>query len=125
MRKLKASEVKPTRLAILLEQNGKCALCQLPCTIENARLDHNHATGAVRGVLHNGCNALLGKIENNAARFGLKSIPAFGAGLGRYLASHLTNTTGLIHPLHKTEDEKREARNAKARQKRAAKKETA
>jgi hypothetical protein len=70
-------------------------------------------------VLHNGCNAMLGKIENNAARFGVKSIPAFGSGLGRYLAAHATNTTGLIHPLHKTEDEKREARNKKAREKRA------
>jgi hypothetical protein len=125
MRKLKATEVAGIRSAQLVAQGGKCALCGLPLTPTNARLDHDHSTGAVRGTLHNGCNALLGKVENNAARFGLKSIPAFGHGLGAYIAKHQTNITGLIHPTHKTEEEKRLARNAKARKARATKKGTA
>lgn len=107
-------------MSYLSAQNGKCALCLLPCTPTDARLDHDHKTGAVRGVLHNGCNALLGKVENNAPRFGVRNLAAFGQGVARYIAAHITNVTGLIHPLHKTEDEKREARNAAARKKRAA-----
>lgn len=84
-------------------------------------MDHCHTTGAVRGTLHRSCNALLGKVENNHARFGLPKdrLPAFLNGAAKYLLLHTTNITGLIHPTHKTEDEKRLARNAKARKKRA------
>lgn len=114
--RLKQSQIKPTREQYLSTQNGKCAVCQLPCTVQNARLDHDHSTGAVRGVLHNGCNSLLGKVENNAARFGVKNIAAFGAGIGAYLQKHATNITGLLHPTHKTEEEKRIQRNKKARE---------
>jgi hypothetical protein len=39
--------------------------------------------------------------------------------VAEYLQAHITNRTGLIHPLHKTEDEKRDARNKRARQARA------
>lgn len=87
-------------------------------------LDHNHATGAVRGVLHRGCNSLLGKLENNAARYGVRDIGTFTNGVGRYLLNHMTNITGLLHPTHKSEDEKRELRNKRARASRARKKET-
>lgn len=84
-------------------------------------LDHCHITGAVRGTLHRSCNALLGKIENNHARFGLpkERLSAFLHGTAKYLQKHMTNITGLIHPTHKTEDEKRIARNLKAVKKRA------
>jgi hypothetical protein len=43
--------------------------------------------------------------------------------LGRvilYWIRHETNQTGLYHPLHKSEDEKRERRNKKARTRRIA-----
>lgn len=70
----------------------------------------------------NGCNALLGKVENNAPRFGVRNLSAFLHGTAAYLQRHLTNITGLIHPLHLTEDEKRIKRNTKARATRAAKK---
>jgi hypothetical protein len=75
----------------------------------------------VRGTLHRSCNSLLGKVENNAARFGIKSLPAFLHGCAGYLQRHATNITGLIHPTHKTDDEKRLARNKKAVKVRAAK----
>lgn len=78
----------------------------------------------MRGVLHRGCNALLGKVENNHRRYGVHSLGAFCAGVASYLSTHLTNITGLLHPTHKSEDEKRLARNAKARKARATKKET-
>jgi len=71
-------------------------------------------------VLHRSCNALLGKVENNAARFGVKDLAAFSNGVARYLMIHKTNITGLLHPTHKTADEKRLAANKKRRTTRAA-----
>lgn len=105
-----------------MQQGGKCALCGLPGVIKDPVLDHCHKTGAVRGTLHRSCNALLGKVENNAARFGVKNLSAFLNGTARYLQIHTTNITGMIHPTHKTDDEKRLARNAKARKARVVKK---
>lgn len=121
MRRLKTTEVATTRAELLAQQGGRCSLCVLPCTPAHAVLDHDHATGAVRGALHRGCNALLGKIENNYKRYGVPSLPAFCAGTASYLQRHTTNMTGLLHPTHRTEDEKRERRNAQARKRRAAK----
>lgn len=96
-------------------------MCKLPMKLDDAVLDHCHITGAVRGTAHRSCNALLGKVENNAARFGLPKarMSAFLHGIATYLQLHSTNITGLIHPTHKTEDEKRLARNKKARVRRA------
>jgi len=46
-------------------QDGKCAICgkqfQTPF---NARVDHNHRTGEVRGLLCHRCNVGLGYIED-------------------------------------------------------------
>lgn len=103
----------------MAQQGNRCALCGLPGVSSDPVLDHCHKTGAVRGTLHRSCNSLLGKVENNSARFGVKSLPAFLHGCAAYLQKHSTNITGLIHPTHKTEDEKRIARNAKAVKKRA------
>jgi len=108
----------------IVSQGGKCALCGLPGVIKDPVLDHSHTTGAVRGTLHRSCNALLGKLENNHARFGVAEdrLPAFLHGAAAYLQKHKTNITGLIHPTHKTEEEKRIARNTKARKAKAIKK---
>jgi hypothetical protein len=118
--RLKSSEVSTVRGRLSSQQNGRCALCQLPLT--KPVLDHDHTTGAVRGTLHNGCNALLGKVENNYKRYGVVNLAAFLHGLAAYLQRHATNQTGFLHPTHKTEDEKRERRNTKARAARAARK---
>ena len=122
MRKIKHSEIATVRLDLYVAQGGRCALCQGQFTgSDYAVLDHDHGTGAIRAALHRSCNALLGKVENNAARYGVRQLSAFGQGLGPYLQAHTTNRTGLIHPLHKTEDEKRLARNKAARKRRAVK----
>lgn len=118
--RLKASEVATVRERLAAAQGGRCALCQLPLT--KPVLDHNHSTGAVRGTLHNGCNALLGKIENNYKRYGVVNLAAFLAGTASYLQRHTTNQTGYLHPTHKDDDERRELRNKRARAARAAKK---
>ena len=119
MIRLKTTQVAPTRLALLATQHGRCALCGTPCAADEAVLDHDHTTGAIRAALHRSCNALLGKVENNYKRYGVRHLGAFCAGLAPYLQRHVTNLTGLLHPSHKTEDEKREQRNAKARKRRA------
>lgn len=118
MQRLKTTEVSVVRERLIVQQGGRCALCQLPIT--KPVLDHDHTTGAVRGALHNGCNALLGKLENNYKRYGVVNLAAFTNGAAAYLQRHMTNQTGWLHPTHKTEDEKRERRNKLARAKRAA-----
>lgn len=121
MKRLKVSEVAECRSTTLTAQAGICGLCKLPCLPSEAVLDHDHTTGAIRGVLHRSCNALLGKVENNFRRYGVKNLAAFCSGLAPYLSLHSTNRTGLLHPTHKTDDEKRERRNklARARRKKA------
>lgn len=120
MQRLKTTEVAVVRERLAIQQGGRCALCQLPLT--KPVLDHDHTTGAVRGTLHNGCNALLGKVENNYKRYGVVNLSAFLHGLAAYLQRHQTNQTGFLHSTHRTEDEKRERRNTKARAARAARK---
>jgi hypothetical protein len=46
-------------------QGGVCAVCELPPYGKNLmHVDHNHATGKIRGLLHTRCNAqLVGIIE--------------------------------------------------------------
>ena len=120
--KLKGKDVKPTRSLLLEKQGFKCAICQQDCSEEQAVLDHDHKGGHVRAVLHRGCNALLGRIENNAPRHGLKldALIQFLHGAAEYIDVHRENVSGLIHPTHKTPEEKDIARKAKAKRKREA-----
>ncbi len=120
MTRLKTTQVAGVREELRLKQHCTCALCKLPCSADQAVLDHDHITGAVRATLHRSCNALLGKVENNFKRYGVQNLAAFCQGLAPYLQQHSVNRTGLLHPTFKTEDEKRIKRNATARKKRAA-----
>ena len=47
------------------EQNGVCAICELPEIRRRLSVDHNHETGKVRGLLCFICNTRLGIIEND------------------------------------------------------------
>lgn len=120
--RLKHSQVKDVRDQRWLKAGKKCELCGLPLAQADAVLDHCHKHGWVRGSIHRGCNSLLGKLENNAGRYGVKNLIAFAFGAATYLQRNSVFHSGLFHPLHKTEDEKRLARNAKARTTRAVKK---
>ena len=46
--------------ALLKTHGGKCIVCGMPVLDTKVRIDHNHATGEVRGLLCNSCNSGLG-----------------------------------------------------------------
>ena len=50
--------------AMLVAQNGVCALCFRPPSKYRLAVDHNHTTGQVRKLLCNGCNTKLFAIED-------------------------------------------------------------
>lgn len=106
-------------------QGGLCPLCGkvIDITIKGEGVtDHDHDSGQIRGILHRSCNAAEGKISNAAARWGAKSskyediIPYLEA-VVEYLKQPATQ---FIYPMHKTVDEKKDDRNKKMREARAA-----
>jgi hypothetical protein len=129
MRKLKRSDVPLVTAAILKRQDFKCPLCEGSLRATAAKtpaLDHDHATGFVRGVLCVHCNGIEGKVFNLSRRAKNKLTPKqWLANLQQYWETHSTpRYGGLIHHTHKTEEEARLARNAKARRARAKAKRT-
>jgi hypothetical protein len=59
---------------LIAEQGGVCAICRRP---DPEHVDHDHATGAVRGVLCFNCNGGLGQFRDS---------PVFLAAAIEYLA---------------------------------------
>jgi hypothetical protein len=51
---------------MLLDQNGKCAICDRDATHFKRKLsvDHDHRTGKIRGLLCMRCNIKIGHFEN-------------------------------------------------------------
>lgn len=121
MNKLKAKELKQYRVEVLADQEGICELCGNPLNSDEAVLDHDHYTGQIRGALHRGCNALLGRIENNCRRhlIPLASLADWLFGASQYLKLPQHQ---ILHPTHKTEEEKKIARNKKVQRKESTKK---
>jgi len=54
--------------AIIAKQKGRCAICQLKP--KRWTVDHDHSTGAFRGLLCNICNAGLGGFKDSIANLG-------------------------------------------------------
>jgi hypothetical protein len=69
---------------LLASQDSKCAICRLPwpqCKpakakrdgetifLHHLRVDHDHRSGVVRGLLCDACNTALGLLEERPARF--------------------------------------------------------
>ena len=50
--------------AIFERQGGRCAICRVEA---NLVLDHNHATGRVRGLLCDNCNKAIGILRDDAS----------------------------------------------------------
>ena len=122
--RLSASKLKEWREATWLAQGKRCAITGYSISLSEAVADHDHATGHVRGVLHRGVNSLLGKIENNHKRYGV-SLPMLRA-MAPAVAAYIEKdySANVFYPTHRTEDEKRELRNKRARDARAKKKGT-
>lgn len=67
--KLSAAEFR----ALWAMQRGRCAICLLPFPAETQtrtviRVDHDHVTGKVRGLLCNACNVGVGMFKDDAIR---------------------------------------------------------
>lgn len=67
--RLRAYNVTNAQVDAMYEAQGaKCAMCGLPVP-KPARhisvIDHDHATGKVRGIIHHKCNLLLGHAKAN------------------------------------------------------------
>ena len=48
---------------MIVEQNLSCKICG--ATLDDPQIDHNHATGKVRGLLCKNCNTSLGLLKEN------------------------------------------------------------
>lgn len=123
--KLARSGMRSHAHRLLKEQEGLCPLCNKAIDLSikgEGVIDHDHDTGRIRGLLHRSCNAAEGKISNAAARWGAKSssyteiIPY----LERVVQYLKKPASAMIYPMHKTPDERRDARLLKAREQRAA-----
>lgn len=121
MQKLPQSKVAPARAQMLADQGYRCVLC-CELVADDDVLDHDHKTGHLRGVLHRGCNAMLGHIENNRARNGLSGPRLFRMlmRVEQYLTADYSSNP--LHHSHRTAEQKRVRRNKLASASRARRK---
>jgi hypothetical protein len=47
------------------EQHGACLICEQPISLAELRIDHNHTSGIVRGLLCHHCNVLIGHAKED------------------------------------------------------------
>ena len=102
--KAKPKDIKPLREQYLGEQLGLCALCREPIDATEAVLDHCHKSGHIRSVLHRGCNAYIGSMENGLARN--KITPSRLTMILANFESYRISLKPIQHPTHKTPEEK-------------------
>ncbi len=120
MNRLKVSQIKAHRDKLLEYQYNRCALCGELLLGSSANLDHDHNTGLIRGVIHRDCNTLLGKIENFCNTFGHANIKEFLSRVYQYMTEY-NSGVDIYHPSYRTAEEKRLAKNARARKQRKLK----
>jgi hypothetical protein len=119
MQKLKSSEIALLRAQLLTEQQGLCALCNEFIEENKAVLDHCHKTGQIRGVLHRGCNAFEGNLVNAMPR-NLITLERLHNILARLMWYH-KQLKPLLHPTHKTPEERKQRAKKRAQAKRKKK----
>jgi hypothetical protein len=73
--------------AYMAQHDGKCEICErIPAADERGlHIDHDHATGAFRGLICNNCNGGIGRFQDN---------PEFLRSAASYLESH-SSAAGL------------------------------
>lgn len=114
MHRLQGKEIADFRKE-RIEEIIYCPICKIKLDFRS-HLDHDHKNGQIRDVLHAGCNRALGKLEN-----ALRMVPdpvAFLNNVADYIQWHKYAPSGIYHPTWKTEQEKKELRNKRARRKR-------
>ena len=121
MQKMARTQQRFWMVKQLKAQGGLCPLCKKEIDITKDRegvIDHDHATGECRGVLHRSCNAAEGKIRHAVVCWGTKTSDA--EQVTRYLqnlAAYLLQPgLGIMYAQHQTPEEKKAA--AAARRKR-------
>jgi len=50
---------------LLTQQDGKCAICRMAAGRKRLSVDHDHKTGAIRGLLCFPCNSALGRFKDD------------------------------------------------------------
>lgn len=123
LRKVKTTQVAAVRQEFADKQGGRCGICRQPTPAASQVLDHDHKTGVCRGMLCRNCNGIEGKILNLARRGQRQYDPHwFLTRIIAYWSEHdrPIREGDLLHPTHKTADEKRLRANKKARERRAA-----
>lgn len=115
--RIKPKDIKPLREQILQEQHGLCAICHEQINADEAVLDHCHKTGYIRAVLHRGCNAYIGHLENNMARNRITAqrLSAILNNFQTYVVTHKL----IQHPTHLTAEERTARTKKRARARRA------
>ena len=121
LNRVSVKDIPDIRERLIKSQKGYCALCKNALgNNKRPALDHDHKTGFIRDVLCINCNGMEGKIFSLARRAGGVGNESYWlVSLLAYYKRHAEpKHGGLIHPTHKTADEKRIALNKKARMKR-------
>lgn len=114
----KQSEILRIKNELLEKQNWICPLCQLDLRDvipRNICLDHDHDTGMIRGVLCRNCNSMEGKIHGciRRAKRQLTKKQWF-----KHLVKYWKTSTKVLHPNHKTPEQRKEASKKRAKRKR-------
>lgn len=131
LRKIKESEVAAVRKELLEKQRYVCPITGRDLRAMkpiNLVLDHCHTGGHIRAVLPRGINGLEGAIKAALHRYAglsVSQVPEMASILHKladYLMLHRVPQHPYIYHKHKTELEKRAARNTQARKRYALKK---
>lgn len=123
MHRIKRADVPTVTATLLKKQSYTCPLCKGSLKASAKKdpvLDHDHKDGHIRDVLCRNCNGIEGKVFNlsRRAKNGMTEMQWL-ANLVRYWHRHQEAQHGVTHHTHLTAEEKRLARNKKARLKRA------
>lgn len=82
--------------SLLESQGGACAICKKPCpTGRRLAVDHDHKTGAVRGLLCHSCNLGIGKLGDDPERL---------LAAAKYLLDKLDRTSSSANTAPTTQD---------------------
>ena len=114
--RIKPKDIKPLREQLLKEQNNICAICLDPLVASEAVLDHCHKTGYIRAVIHRGCNCFIGSMENNRLRNRIDEHRL--RNILNHFDYYTKNYKPILHPTHRTPEEKAERTKKRARLKR-------